>query len=172
MGGLTHCLGKIDFLDSWMKKTVTDKGLLNCVVCYAKGGGAITLKDIVGNRDHRVYPLAQSQGHIGCRRFTEGMISKDITCTQKSYLVLTSYHISIERWTTGLITKLLEVTHAQWLYRNLHVNDLIPGTSATLRKEYIHMEIEKKQELSTDSLEEGDKYLMEINLENMETTSG
>ena len=34
------------------------------------------------------------------------------------------------------------------------------------------MEIEKQQELGTDSLEEGDKYLMDINLEDLENTSG
>ena len=34
------------------------------------------------------------------------------------------------------------------------------------------MEIEKQQELGTDSIEEGDKYLMEINLEDLENTSG
>ena len=34
------------------------------------------------------------------------------------------------------------------------------------------MEIEKHQELGTDALEEGDKSLMEINLEVMENTSG
>ena len=34
------------------------------------------------------------------------------------------------------------------------------------------MKIEKQQELGTNSLEEGDKYLMEINLEDMENTSG
>ena len=34
------------------------------------------------------------------------------------------------------------------------------------------MEIEKHPELVTDSLEEGDKYLMEINLEDLENTSG
>ena len=34
------------------------------------------------------------------------------------------------------------------------------------------MEIEKQQELGSDTLEEGDKYLMEINLEDMENTSG
>ena len=34
------------------------------------------------------------------------------------------------------------------------------------------MEIEKQQELGTDSLEEGDKYLMEINLEDLENISG
>ena len=71
-----------------------------------------------------------------------------------------------------IITKLLEFTHGQCLYRNLHVHDSISGTTSTLHKEEIQMEIEKQQELSTDSLEEGDKYVMEINLEDLENTSG
>ena len=89
-----------------------------------------------------------------------GMISKEITSIQKSYLALSRYHLSIERWTTGLITKLMGVPHGQWLYRNVHVHDSISGTTPTLRKEEIQMEIEKQQELGTDSLEEVDKCLM------------
>ena len=76
-------LGTIKFLDSWMKKIGTDKGLRNCLVRYAKGRGAITMKDIVGNRTHRLYPLAQSQDLIGWRRFMEGMILKEITRIQE-----------------------------------------------------------------------------------------
>ena len=171
-GRVDTLLGTIDFLNSWMKKIGTDTELRNCLVRYAKGRGAITLTEIVGNRNHRLYPLAQSQDCIGWRRFMEGMISKEITSIQKSYLALSSYHLSIERWTTGLITKLLEVTHGQWLYRNIHVHDSISGSAATLQKEEIQMEIEKQQELGSDTLEEGDKYLMEINLEDMENTSG
>ena len=83
------------------------------------------MKDIVGNRTHRLYPLAQSQDLIGWIRFMKGMISKDITGIQKSYLELRSYHLSIERWTTGLITRLLEVTHRKWLHRNVHAHDSI-----------------------------------------------
>ena len=52
------------------------------------------------------------------------------------------------------------------------MHDLVSGTEATLRKEQIHMDIEKQQELGTNSLEKRDKYLMEINLEDMENTSG
>ena len=74
-----------------------DEGLWNCLVCYAKGRGAITMKDIVGNRNHRLCIIAQSQDHIGWRRFMEGMISKEVTCIQKSYLALSSYHISIDQ---------------------------------------------------------------------------
>ena len=65
------------------------------------------MKDIVGNRTHRLYPLAHLQDPIVWRRFMEGMISKEIMCIQKSYLALSSCLLSIERWTTGLITKLL-----------------------------------------------------------------
>ena len=122
-----------------MKKIGTDKELRNFLVRYAKGRGEITMKGIVGNRTHRLYPLAQSQYLIGWRLFMEDMISKDITGIQKSYLVLSSYHLSIDRWTTGLITKLLEVTHGQWLYSNVHVHDSISGTTATLHKEEIQM---------------------------------
>ena len=130
------------------------------------------MKDIVGNRTHCLHPLTQSQDLFGWRRFMEGMISKEIMGIKKSYLALSSYHLSIKCWTTGLITKLLEVTHGQWLYRNVHVHNSISVTSAKLHKEDIQMEIEKQQELGTDSLEEGDKYMTEINLEDLENTSG
>ena len=99
------------------------------------------MKDIVCNSNHPLYPLENSQDHMGWRRFMEGMISKDITFILKSNLALSSYHLSIKGWTTCLITKLLEVTHGQWLYSNVYVHDSISGTAATLRKEEIQMEI-------------------------------
>ena len=69
------------------------------------------MKDVMGNKTHRLYPLAQSQDLIGWRRFMEGVFSKEITGIQKSYLALSSYHLSIERWTIGLITKLLSARY-------------------------------------------------------------
>jgi hypothetical protein len=42
----------------------------------------------------------------------------------------------------------------------------------TLRKEQIQREIEHQMELGALGLLQEDKYLMEINLEDMETTSG
>ena len=44
----------INFLDRWMKKIGTDKGLRNCMVRYAKGRGAITMKDIFRSSNHRL----------------------------------------------------------------------------------------------------------------------
>ena len=52
------------------------------------------------------------------------------------------------------------------------MHDSISGTEATLCTEEKHMKIEKQQELGTNSMEEGDKYFIDIKLEDMENTSG
>ena len=67
---------------------------------------------------------------------------------------------------------LLEVTHGQWLYRNVQVHDRIAGTLATQRKEELQMEIERQQELGKEGLLEEDCYLAECNLGDLEETSG
>jgi hypothetical protein len=63
----------------------------------------------------------------------------NIQCTHAS--VLGMRH-DTERWGVELVTRLLEVTHGQWLYRNVQVHDRMTGTLATQRKEELHMEIE------------------------------
>ena len=72
----------------------------------------------------------------------------------------------------GLVTKLLECTHGQWLYRNVHVHDSVSGAIALQQKEEIQHEIEKQQDLGEEGLTAEDHYLMEVNLEDLETTSG
>jgi hypothetical protein len=81
-------------------------------------------------------------------------------------------HTSSASWTTGLILKHLETTHGQWLYWNVQFHDAVDGTHAILRKEQLQQEIKLQLELGATGLLQKDKYLMEINLEGLETTSG
>ena len=69
----------------------------------------------------------------------------------------------------GPVTKLLlEVTHGQWLYRNIQVHDMISGTLVTLWKEELQLEIKWQQELGTAGLLDEDCYLVECNLGDLE----
>ena len=68
--------------------------------------------------------------------------------------------------------KLLEVTHGQWLYQNLQVQDSNAGTNATERKEEIQQYIEDQIELGKEGLDPQDHYLLEVNLEDLENTTG
>jgi hypothetical protein len=116
--------------------------------------------------------MATNQDRIGWRRFMEGMVCKKIHGIQEAYAMIKGMHTSTPRWTTGLILKLLETNHGQWLYRNVQVHNAIAGTRVTRRKEQIQRKIEHQLELGATGLLQEDRYLMEINLEDMESTSG
>ena len=87
-------------------------------------------------------------------------------------MIVTGSRKSVEKWGTGLVTRLLEITHGQWIYRNFVVHDHVSGTLATASKEQLMDEIEEQQELGDDGLLDEDKYLAEVNLDSLESTSG
>jgi hypothetical protein len=116
--------------------------------------------------------MARDQDVIGWRWFMEGMICKRMQEIQRVYHILEGSCISPERWAQGLILKLLETTHRQWIYRNIQIHDTVAGTQATLRKESIQQEIEEQMERGKAGLLEEDHWMMEVNLGDMETSSG
>jgi len=70
------------------------------------------------------------------------------------------------------VIKLLEATHGQWLYRNVVVHDIVGGLEAVKRKQELQNEIESQIELGGEGLDKQDKYLLEVNLEDLEHSSG
>ena len=102
----------------------------------------------------------------------EGMVSKEIINLQSEFATIQGMRLSLGRWSSGLITKLLEVTHGQWIYRNLLVHDKLSGVLATEKKEDLQKEIQRQQELGEEGLDEQDKFLLEIKLDDLEETSG
>ncbi len=71
-----------------------------------------------------------------------------------------------------MVIKLLEATHGQWLYHCVQVHDRVQGTISTQRKKELQREIEDEQEQGFDGPLEEDQYLEEVNLEDLENTSG
>jgi hypothetical protein len=114
--------------------------------------------------------LADSMDLIGWRRIMEGMVSKEIFAIQRKAEDDGKSYMSLENWGAGLVTKLLEVTHGQWLYRNVHVHDFVSGQNARKRKEGLQREPEYQIALGGDGLAEEDQYLLEINLDNLNSS--
>lgn len=162
----------IGWLDDWMKEVGTEPSLRRWLVAYARGRGAISMSDIVVDEDRGVRAMGRSQDRIGWRRFMEGMISKEILALQEEHVEAGECKLSLRAWAQGLITKLLEATHGQWLYRNMHVHDTVSGVVATARKEEIQQFIEDQLDLGGEGLDEQDKFLLDINLGDLETSSG
>ena len=130
------------------------------------------MEEAISEAPPRFRPMALSQDKIGWRRFLEGMISKEITNIQQQYYAVNGSRMSLKKWCSGLITRLLEITHGQWLYRNYVVHDPVSGTIAMAKKEELLLEIEWQRKLGDAGLLEEDKYLAEVNLEEMASSSG
>ena len=67
---------------------------------------------------------------------------------------------------------MLEITHGQWLYRNLVVHDNTAGDLVSRRKEEIREALEERMELGEEGLAEEDRFLLEINLDELDNSTG
>ena len=116
--------------------------------------------------------MVRSQDIIGWRRFMEGMISQRMVEVQQEYFELNGTGWKLEKWAAGLSVRLLEITHGQWLYRNVLVHDKVSGSHARARKEDIAAQIEAQLIKGGEDLLAEDSYLMEVNLDDLSDSSG
>jgi hypothetical protein len=150
----------------------TDPDLIDCITDYVQDRGTITMASAVRNAPPRFQAFGQLQDVIRWQRFLEGMISKEIVVLQQQFYAVNGSWVSLDKWSSVLITRLLEITHGQWLYRNFMVHDHVSDTITTGKKEELLLEIERQRDLGDAGLLDEDKYLAEVNLGDLETTSG
>ena len=164
----------INLLDNSLKKVGMHTKLCKYLRSLLIIRGGISMTDVLHGTVRRYSKLSVSQDLIGWRRFMEGMISKDMLVIQQEYLDLRGDHVTPTTpiyWDKGIIVRMIEITHGQWLYQNVHVHDTATGLHATHRKEELQKEVEYKIHMGGEELAEDDKYLLDYNLEDMETTS-
>ena len=161
----------IDLLDQWLRDSGTEENLRKFLTQYAHGRGGRTMQEIVGFQ-LQYRRLAVSVDCIGWRRFMEGMISRELVELQKYAVVESGSRMSVEKWAQELVIKLLEITHGQWLYRNVVVHDKTAGDLVTRRKEEIRAALEEQMDLGEEGLAEEDRFLLEINLDELDNSTG
>lgn len=150
----------IDLLDWWLKDNVTETNLRRFL-----------MQEIVGFQ-LQYRRLAISVDCIGWRRLMEGMISCKLVELQKYALVEAHSRMTVDAWAKELVIKLLEITHGQWLYCNVMVHIRTAGDLVTRRKEEIREALEEQMELGEEGLAEEDRFLLEINLDELDNSTG
>ena len=101
-----------------------------------------------------------------------GMVSTKLLPIQSLHLIESKSSANATRWITGLIAQLLQVVHAQWIYRCVLVHNRNTGTLISQHKEELIKEIECQLTLGADSLAEEDRFLLECNFDNLAMTAG
>ena len=130
------------------------------------------MQEICREMDQQFKAMATEQDMIGWRRFMEGMLSKKMVCIQEDYHSFTGEGITGLAWARQVVVRLLEVTHGQWIYRNIQVHDEHQGTTRTQEKEALQREIEEELRLGFDGFLDMDKSLADMTLEDLERCGG
>jgi hypothetical protein len=107
--------------------------------------------------------LAHSKDLIGSRDFTEGYISTQFYEILTFHLVMSSSLLNGKDWTKQFISKLLQITHSQWIYHNVLLQDRCQGYLHTKSAEEIMREIESLSSLAPKDAPEASRFLLEIN---------
>ena len=118
----------------------------------------------MGDMSDQMLLLAQSQDIIGWRRFTEGYLSKHIHARQDLHLKMTSNQMNSTEWTKQFISKILQITHSQWIFRNISLHDKTHGYLHKKSTEELLEEIYRLAELDPDNVPTESRFLLEVNM--------
>jgi hypothetical protein len=77
----------------------------------------------LGYVSKKMHTLVDSQDKIGWRHFTEGYISSHFYNIQRFHLLMSSNYLNGADWTKQFISKILQLTHSQWIHRNISLHD-------------------------------------------------
>jgi hypothetical protein len=158
-----------DFLD-WLDDLGTPRDLtyLLLLVSYVKGRGERSMEEICYNLPAEYQGFAKAKDNIGWRRFMEGMVAKELLNLLAVVDFQEDESVDVSNYVCKLIQKLLEITHGLWIYRNLMMHDSLSVVFACEPKEKLMEAIEEQLALGSDGLREEDKWLLEIDLDDLD----
>ena len=97
----------------------------------------------------------------------EGKLSVEIAKLQRRSLASSPSRLTIADWTKRLISQLLQISHAQWVFRNVSLHDARTGHIRVKRRETVLAEVDRLAEVDPILLPENSKYLLEIDFSSL-----
>ena len=164
----TRLLGEcVTDLIEWMsREDQTDPEILYWIPKYILMRGDKPLS-AMGHMSPQFKALAASQDIIGWREFTEGHISMHFYTIQAFHLTMSSSYLNGEDWTKQFISKILQITHSQWIFRNVSLHDRTQGYLRNKKADEILHIINELSEVSPEEIPENSRFLLEINFSDL-----
>lgn len=106
--------------------------------------------------------VAESQDGIGWDEFLHGKVTKRFRTIQNAHCILTGTNITSDDWMKHFIQRLVEISHAQWLYRNFTLHHYAKGYLRQRTEKDINREVEVLLNTRTSEIPPESQYLMEI----------
>ena len=150
-------------LTAWMSRDdQTDPEIQYWIPKYILMRGARPLSEM-GFMSPQFKALAASQDIIGWREFTEGHISTHFYTIQSFHLAMSRSYLNGEDWTKQFISKILQITHSQWIFRNISLHDKTQGYLRNKKADEILQIINEFADVPPEEIPDDSRFLLEIN---------
>jgi hypothetical protein len=106
--------------------------------------------------------VAASQDLIPWTCFMEGKLSHEIFTLQRHSLACSPSRLTISDWAKKLISQILQISHAQWVFRNVSLHDARTGYLRVKKRQDILAEVDRLLDVDPCLIPAGSQYLMEI----------
>ena len=111
--------------------------------------------------------VAASQDLIPWTSFMEGRLSREIFLLQKHSLSCSPSRLTMADWSRHLISRVLQISHAQWVFRNVSLHDAREGYIKVKTRAAVLQEVDRLAEVDPILLPESSKYLLEIDFSSL-----
>ena len=149
-------------LEMWLhREGKTDPEVAYWIGKYIRGRGDVKFAEL-GQMSPHMLELALSQDRIGFRNFMEGRISKKFLDIQSYHLMDADGYLSGYDWVKIFITKILQITHSQWIFRNMTLHDRNGGELRRREAQKMRSEAEHFAHMNPMDLKEQDRWLLEL----------
>ena len=106
--------------------------------------------------------VAQSQDLIPWCNFMEGKVASALFRLQERHLTVSPSRLTIASWSRQFLSRLLQITHAQWVFRNVTLHDAAAGYLVECKREEILREIDDLAQTDPNDISESRRYLLEM----------
>ena len=106
--------------------------------------------------------VAVSQNLIPWTSFMEGKLSKEIFLLQSHQLISSPSRLTIVDWGKQLISQILQMSHAQWVFRNVSLHEAQDGYLRVKQRRDVLREVDRLSQLDSRALPDRSRYLLEI----------
>lgn len=150
-----------------MDNVHTDPELAYWIPRYIRARYTSSFVDL-GDMSPAMLRIAESQDKIGWLHFMEGKVSSEIRRKQELYMLSAPTHMKLKTWMATFVSHILQISHSQWLYRNMTLHHRDHGTRELRRRQEILQEIERHLDLSPADIPRTSQFLLEIPFQELE----
>ena len=125
----------------------------------------------LGPMSHAMHQAAISQDEIGWREFTEGKVTKEIAVLQRFHCASAPCRMNGDDWMRHFISRILQITHAQWIFRNTTLHDKIRGTLRLKERKDLLKEVGRLVDIDPMGVPPESRFLLEFDFDTLYRTS-